>query len=165
MNFTSWNVFIDDQHHSPGSISVFLIAKCNINSVLSLYHITIYLHVTISITISIYCGDTKSYLSVQGNIYFHDSFLQVKVFICLSQIVLQLNMLYIVWWLFCCRWSSMVSEEHKYGHPELHQLVASTYWKGKRQIYGTYIPQNASLCFLHKVNVLKITNIDLIIIL
>ena len=28
------------------------------------------------------------------------------------------------------RWSSMVCEEHKYGHPRIHQLVASAYWKG-----------------------------------
>ncbi|XP_065898638.1 Golgi to ER traffic protein 4 homolog [Dysidea avara] len=29
------------------------------------------------------------------------------------------------------KWSSMVCEEHKYGHPRIHQLVASTYWKEK----------------------------------
>ena len=40
----------------------------------------------------------------------------------------------------------MVSEEYKYGHPELHQLVASTYWKGKAQICGTSQ-------VLHQVNV------------
>ena len=27
----------------------------------------------------------------------------------------------------------MVSEEHKYGHPDLHQLIASAYWKGKKK--------------------------------
>ena len=32
---------------------------------------------------------------------------------------------------FCCRWTSMVSEEHKYGHTDLHQLMAAAYWKGK----------------------------------
>ena len=40
---------------------------------------------------------------------------------------------------FCCRWSSMVSEEHKYGCPDLHQLVASAYWKGKRRTIGNFI--------------------------
>ena len=32
---------------------------------------------------------------------------------------------------FCHRWTSMVSEEHKYGHTDLHQLMAAAYWKGK----------------------------------
>jgi len=34
--------------------------------------------------------------------------------------------------IFCHRWSSMVSEEHKYGYPDLHQLMASAYWKGEK---------------------------------
>ena len=49
-----------DQHPSSGSISVFLTTKYNIDSALSLYHITIYLHVTIYITLSIYRGSTTS---------------------------------------------------------------------------------------------------------
>ena len=40
---------------------------------------------------------------------------------------------------FCRRWSSMVSEEHKYGYPDLHQLVASAYWKGKRHTIGHFM--------------------------
>ena len=54
-------MFIDDQHPSSGNISVFLITKYNIDSVLSLYHITIYLHVTIYITTSIYRDSTNIY--------------------------------------------------------------------------------------------------------
>ena len=42
------SVFIDDQQPSSGSISVFIIIrKYTINSVLSVYHITILLHVMI----------------------------------------------------------------------------------------------------------------------
>ena len=51
-------VFIDDQHPSSGSISVFIITKYNIDTVFPLYHIAIYLHVTIYVTISIYRGST-----------------------------------------------------------------------------------------------------------
>ena len=35
----------------------------------------------------------------------------------------------------------MVSEEHKYGHPDLHQLMAAAFWKGKEKSYYTYIPK------------------------
>ena len=51
-------VCLDDQQPSSVSISVFLITKRTIDSVLSLYHITILLHVTIYITISIVHGST-----------------------------------------------------------------------------------------------------------
>ena len=46
------HVFIDDQHPSSGSISVFLITKYNIDSVLSLYHITIYLYIILYLYIT-----------------------------------------------------------------------------------------------------------------
>ena len=59
IKFTQQSVFIDDQHPSSGSISVFLITKYNIDIILSLYHITMYLHGTICITISIYRGSTS----------------------------------------------------------------------------------------------------------
>ena len=56
-------MFIDDQHLSSGSISVFIITKYNIDSVFSLYCITIYVSscVTIYITISMYHGSTSVY--------------------------------------------------------------------------------------------------------
>ena len=53
INFTSSIVFLDDQNPSSGSISVFVFTKYNIDSVFSLYHITIY------ITILIYYGSTN----------------------------------------------------------------------------------------------------------
>ena len=40
-------VYVDDQHPSPGNILVLINTKCNINSAFSLYHIMMYLHVTI----------------------------------------------------------------------------------------------------------------------
>ena len=43
-------MFIDDQQPSTASISVFLITKYTIDSVLSVYHITILLNVTMYIT-------------------------------------------------------------------------------------------------------------------
>ena len=54
-------MFIRDQHSSSGSILVFLNTKHNINSILSLYHITMSLNVTvIHITTSIYRGSTTA---------------------------------------------------------------------------------------------------------
>ena len=54
IKFYQMKCVIDDQHPRSGSISVFLITKYNINSVLSLYHITIHLHIMIYITVLIY---------------------------------------------------------------------------------------------------------------
>ena len=62
-------MFIDDQQPSSGSISVFLITKYTIDSVLSVYHIMILLHVTIYITISIYRSSTRI---MAGPLYFWD---------------------------------------------------------------------------------------------
>ena len=52
-------MFIDNQQPSTGSISVSLITKYTIDSVLSVYHIMILLHITIYITISIYSGSSS----------------------------------------------------------------------------------------------------------
>ena len=79
-------IILYNQHPSSGSISVFRITKYNIDSVLSLYHITIYLHVMISkerfagLNFRAFHGFQKYRKSFSVNIYF-----MVTLFKCIKR--------------------------------------------------------------------------------